>query len=218
MPLKAPIPYASWTGGYIGANIGVARMDATCANTDAGYGYYGACSSYYGAGGATASDTSFIGGVQAGYDWQMRSLVLGVVADWDWTNLSHTTSGSDVGYYGPFKASTDWLASARGRAGLVVEDTMVYVTGGVAVGSISASSGYDYGATIYSSIHQDKVGWVAGGGLEHKFGQHWSAFAEALYYDLGNTTGSLSVVSSEPYQSEFNFSFVTARAGVNFRW
>lgn len=218
LPYKVePIPYAPWEGGYIGGNIGVARMDATCSPTAQSYGYYG-CGSYYGTASASASDTNFIAGAQAGWDWQNRSFVYGVAADWDWTNLRHATQGFDFGYYGPFQAKVDWLASFRGRAGLDVENTMVYFTGGLALGGISAKSGLDYGAETFSAINQARVGWVAGLGIEHKFDPHWSAFAEVLYYDFGNMKGPMTVYAGENYQNEYNFNAIAARLGFNYRF
>ena len=86
----------------------------------------------------------------------------------------------------------DWLASFRGRMGLAVQDTLVYVTGGVAVGHdqdykpLSQIKPLPISATTARSA-RTKVGWVAGGGVEHRWNRNWSFKAEALYYDLGNT-------------------------------
>lgn len=206
---KAPA-YANWQGAYIGGNVGVARMNSTCEGTAASeYGYY-SC----GYGVATVQDTSALAGVQLGYDWQDRNFVYGVAADWDWTGLKHSNSG----YYYETAVQTQvpWLSSLRGRAGLAIDNTMVYFTGGVAEGQIKATSTYD--GVQYGSINQAKVGWVAGIGIEHQFTSHLSGFAEVLYYDLGNTTGPITYYATYPYQSEYGFEVIAARVGLNFRF
>ena len=102
---------------------------------------------------------------EIGYDWQDSSFVYGVVADWTWTDLDQkTVAGSYV-----FKAKIDWLASFRGRMGLAVDRTLVYITGGLALAQVKSSSGLTYAggtgtADGYGALNKTKVGWVAGGG------------------------------------------------------
>ena len=79
-------------------------------------------------------DINVLGGVQAGYDWQYgRSFVFGVVGDWTWTNLK--TNVSNMSGSISYESKVNWLASFRGRAGLALDDTLVYVTGGLGVGN-----------------------------------------------------------------------------------
>ena len=79
--------------------------------------------------------------------------------------------------------------------GLAVDNTLVYVTGGLALGQLKSSVGITCASCTnsstgnYGALDTTKVGWVAGGGIEHKLGQHWSFKGEALYYDLGNRVG-----------------------------
>ena len=138
LPLRAPaaIPYSNWTGGYIGAHVGVGSQHSTCRpdfNADAG----GACASYafaYYSNTWTASDTSAVAGVQGGYDWQHRNFVYGIAADWSWTGMKARAVGCSGSC--SYQAKVDWLASFRGRAGLAVDDTLIYVTGGLALGGV----------------------------------------------------------------------------------
>jgi len=208
--------YASWQGPYIGANIGVARLNTTCMNTASSYGYY-TCGDYYGSSN-TAAATGVTGGIQGGYDWQQRSFVFGAAADIDWTNLRAIGGTTDTGYYGPYNTNVNWLASFRGRMGLDFDNTLVYFTAGLALGGVQANTGADYGYYQYSNLNGTRVGWVAGVGVEHKFyGTNWSVFGELRYYDLGIGTGSVTVYSY-PYQSTFSFEIIQAQVGFNYHF
>lgn len=212
-----PIPYAPWQGAFVGANIGVARMNSNCGPGAGSYelGEYNCMySDEYGSSQAISDDTSVLFGAQAGYDWQDRNFVYGVVGDWSWTNLNHTVYGYSGSY--SYHAQIDWLASFRGRMGLAVDNTMVYATGGVALGAMNARSTGDNGYYSYGVLNAAKVGWVAGLGVEHQFDPHWSFFAEALYYGFPTQTVS-GGYDGYNYINEYNFEVFTARVGVNYK-
>lgn len=225
LPVKAapyaPIPVVNWTGGYIGGHIGVARLNTFGTQILPSYGFYGACTQYYGQASCATSDTGIAGGVEIGYDWQNGRFVYGVAADWTWTDLDHSTtnySGSAT-----FRAKVDWLASFRGRMGLAVDDTMVYITGGLALGHLKSSNfwgGTDCTPSCtgdYGSLSKTKVGWVAGLGVEHKFSRNWSVKAELLYYDLGHETGS-NTQNGYTYATDYSHEIFVGRVGVNYRF
>jgi outer membrane immunogenic protein len=204
-----PIAYTNWEGGYIGGHIGIARLNTTCSPL----GYEDDYTCGYESG-TNNNTTGMLGGVQAGYNFQNGNVVFGAVADWAWTTLNHTTSLSHGSY--SFQSSVDWLASFRGKMGLAVGNTDVYITGGPALGQLHAkSTASDEG--VYSQFNGTQVGWAAGLGVEHKINQHWSVNAEFLYYDLGNVTGD-SNYHSETYQHNFSFEIMEARAGFNYHF
>jgi outer membrane immunogenic protein len=218
-PLPAPIPYAQFQGWYIGGAIGAARLNVTANQT---FGSTGNCGSE-GAVGTTsscaASATGFTAGVQVGYDWQSRYFVYGVVADWTWTGLKHTTTNNVGGTSIPFiTAKVDWLATFRGRMGLAVDDTMVYLTGGLALADLKSSVGNkvcDSSSTLcLNGLNTVQAGWVAGVGAEHKFTQNWSVFTEFLYYDLGHASAS----SSNGFSTDFFHEIFQGKIGVNYRF
>src|SRR5262249_55119666 len=145
------------------------------------------CSSWYNAGSCATSATGAVAGVEIGYDWQDRYFVYGVAADWTWTGLKHTQSRTSGATVWTHQAKVDWLASFRGRMGLAVDSTLVYFTGGLALGELKSNasvSGLDatVGAINWGSLSKTQVGWVAGLGVEHKFNQNWAVKAELLYY------------------------------------
>ena len=136
-----------------------------------------------------------------------------------------------------------WLGTVRGRLGYVINPSLlIYGTGGLAYGGYNtniehmmnsvdtSSTSYNFlvsGATNNSST---MVGWTAGGGAEWMFLPNLSVKAEYLYYDLGNTTGSLinyaygyanasgmnAMVSTTNYSQRINGNIV--RAGVNYHF
>ena len=79
MPLKAPpipppSPLYNWSGFYIGANLGGAWANGSL--NIPGNNLYGGL-------------TEFIGGVQAGYNFQAGHLLVGVEGDFDGATFGH---------------------------------------------------------------------------------------------------------------------------------
>ena len=170
-PLVVPIP--SWAGWYIGANAGVALDEITRFN-DKGDPRVG-----------SSKQTGFIGGGQIGYNWQEENFVYGLEVDGSglaakWTGIASATGAT-------FTNELPWLVTARARVGLAVSDTLVYATAGLAVGEIKTAG---TSANILYSQSKTRTGWVAGGGVEHKFRSlpNWSFAFEALFLDLGART------------------------------
>ena len=156
LALKAPppAPVYSWTGFYIGANVGYSWGKAKSFYDDPNFGAFG---------GGTPVPPSFnplsqkldgvIGGGQIGYNWQVdKSWVLGLEADIQGSGERGSASFSDpysVGtdcdifcstVSGTMKVALDWFGTARARVGvLVTPTTMLYGTGGLAFGGINAS-------------------------------------------------------------------------------
>jgi outer membrane immunogenic protein len=225
-PVPAPIPYAGWQGWYIGGAIGANRVNTTAtttfnsnstSNTACQGGDEDAMASC-----ATAA-TGFTGGVQVGYDWQSRYFVYGVVADWTWSTAKHTVTLTGA-TSAPFQtAKIDWFATFRGRMGLAVDDTMVYMTGGLALGHLKSSTGCTSpcysGANFTNALNKTKVGWVAGVGAEHKFNQNWSVFGEFLYYDFGHASATgQTVANGNVYSTEFTHEMFQGKLGLNYRF
>jgi outer membrane immunogenic protein len=220
-PAPVPIPYATWQGFYITGLVGAARLNETghARNYSPADG---PCSRYNGS--CALSTTGVVGGVEVGYDWQSRYFVYGVAADWTWTGLKKTnTVASGISAFS-HQAKIDWLASFRGRMGLAVDDTLVYFTGGLALGQIkSNASQVDFGGPHnYGALNTTQVGWVAGLGVEHKITQNWSFKGEVLYYDLGTKTATGTPNPSGGvrgnYSTEFSHEIIVGRVGVAYHF
>ena len=88
---------------------------------------------------------------------------------------------------------------------------MPYVTGGAAFGDVRASQ------PGFSGNKETNVGWTVGGGLEFAIAGNWTAKAEYLYVNLGDTTCGLACGNGlNPDDVRFRTHIV--RGGVNVRF
>lgn len=135
------------------------------------------------------NETAFVGGLHAGYNWQQSpSLVVGVEADWSWTDakgsfeqpwVSILAPGLRPGTLASISMGPNWLATARGRIGYLVTPTaLLYFTGGGAFANVqySASATNDPPSDYIASTSFSKTvsGYVFGGGLEWAVWSQWS--------------------------------------------
>ena len=162
-PYKAPVVAVpvvySWTGFYVGGNVGAAWQHASFNSTLIGCNIVGCASNlpHIGfdpaiAAAGTGSNTKlgFTGGGQVGVNWQINSLVLGVEADINALSgkpaLGPTTAAVIAPNTGNFTIATtanaDWLATVRGRLGFAADRYLVYVTGGGAFAHIKFSQNF----------------------------------------------------------------------------
>jgi outer membrane immunogenic protein len=107
----APLRAYSWTGPYLGGNLGYA-WGATSNNP--------------------TRPSGFAGGVEGGYNWQMGRFVLGGEADIQHSGATDT--------FAPWKFSNPWFGTLRGRAGYAVGNFLIYGTAGVAFGELQAQT------------------------------------------------------------------------------
>lgn len=226
----AASPVSSWTGFYLGGNVGVAQLNAKAITSSVNPGPAGNRECSYSPGSFSALNdcsleaVSATAGFQGGYDWQVNNVVVGVAADWSWTNLSATNSLVGRAISNPFvTAKVDWMASFRGRIGWAWDSqTLLYATGGWALAGIKASEGSAAGCceTHTTAINTTKGGWVVGGGLEHKLTEHVSFMGELLYYNFGSTNSPVAstVGQAFTYQTDFSQKVFQARVGMNYKF
>jgi len=213
LPVKAviPTPVANWTGFYVGVHGGVGRLNYSHVNIDEN----GLC----GDAPLTVCSTSATGGIlggQIGFNYQTRYWVWGIEADASWANISNTVTDG----FSAFKGGIDWLASLRARGGIAIDDTYVYLTGGLAAAGLNSGWGFGYasplGCPCDQVVKESKFGWVVGAGVEHMLTQHISVKGEALYYDFG--TVDKTFVFGSTYRSQFSHEVFVGRLGLNFKW
>lgn len=235
-PAVAPIPTINWTGFYIGGNVGAAWQQAHTQGTgyDVGFPFIPAAVPLN----FSTTQTGFIGGGQIGYNWQNGNAVYGVEADI--SGLSGRASVSQP--YGIGKicggpscsanasSKIDWLATFRGRLGLAVNNTMVYATGGLAVGHVKNS--FTTGSANYNSSatwtdNSTRLGFAIGGGVEHMLNPNWTVRLEGLFVDLGKKTANLSSGSNNwpftasktgRFTADFRNQLVIGRVGFNYKF
>ena len=168
--------------------------------------------------------TGFIGGGQAGYNYQNGAFLWGIETDFQGTNIKGNTSTSASFVFPPpavpgilaVATSTgseklDWLGTLRGRLGWIpTPPLLVYATGGLAYGRVQtgasfslqeSNNGVPLSAGLTAVSQSDtRAGWTVGGGLEWMFAPQWSVKGEYLYYDLGTVTlnQTLAILSISP--------------------
>jgi len=207
---KAPPPIVaySWTGCYVGGHVGGlwARKDWTLAPPDpiTALGSHDA--------------NSWIGGVQAGCDYQFAGgWVIGVQGDYAWTDAK----GS---FFDVVDGVTDQsriraLSTATARIGYAWDRFLGYVKGGGAW----EQDNYDrfvVGTTVpVGSAREWRSGWTVGVGGEYAFTNYLSGFAEYNYYDFGTRTLTfLDPVGAFNDNISIRERKSVVRVGLNLRW
>ncbi|MBX9989720.1 outer membrane protein [Phreatobacter oligotrophus] len=163
--MAATAPAFNWTGFYLGGYLGGAW--STSRHDFSPFGTHG-----------SVNQSGIIGGLTAGYNWQMNSLVLGLEADLGLSGLRNATTA--------FCCFTNqkWDSSLRGRAGFAVDRALFFVTGGLAVSGIQAGEpGFSVGNTV------TRAGWTVGAGVEGALTPNWTVKAEYRYADYGRWVG-----------------------------
>lgn len=190
-PPRGSAPY-NWTGFYVGANAGF------------GLGWGRMLGAGGGPGGGieqlTTDPAGALAGGQVGYNWMMpaSNVVLGLEADGQWTDQTHTsctfqcnTVANAVLASGALNISEkiDWLSTVRGRIGYAKDGWLYYATGGAAFAGVEESANFLInGATTPASFSQTRAGFAAGAGVETHIAANWTARLEYLYVDLGSWT------------------------------
>jgi outer membrane immunogenic protein len=199
-----PIPIFTWTGVYIGGQVGYDfGRDSARINSFGGTAGYG------------VSQNGVIGGAHVGYNQQYNQFVFGLEGDVDATSANKTfVPGAGVA----FTERNQVEGSIRGRVGVAFDRVLVYGTGGAAFGGIKHTYATPFG---FDSISNTRVGWTVGGGLEYAITNNWSVRAEYRYTDFGrandNPINSFGVpglfvrhhVTENRVQAGFSYKFDT---------
>jgi outer membrane immunogenic protein len=219
-----------WTGFYVGLNAGYGwdaspNVYTSAAGTKADIESifvvpppYIAADALSATSVASARANGFIGGGQAGYNYQWgNNFVVGLEADIQGAGIRGRggflgLGSASVDFEGAtftdnvvstveHRKTVDWLGTVRGRLGYLVTPTLLaFATGGLAYGGVTADTtiaqswaGNDLGPLLQTTggaghYSNTRVGWTVGGGLEWMFAPNISVKAEYLYYDLGSAT------------------------------
>ncbi len=211
-PVPAPMvpvaPPVTWTGCYIGGNIGAA------------FGHGSVDTAF----GSTSEDnTGFAGGGQVGCDYEFAGgWVIGIRDMFDGTTNHHSRTfvagpvANDV-----LDFHNRWFDTLTGRVGYSwVPNWLLYAQGGAAWTHTDATITTPGGLEI-ADTSKTRTGWTVGGGVEWMFLPHWSAFLEGNYLDFGSESNTLftPVGFCKPGCS-FNTHATGANVlvGVNFRF
>jgi outer membrane immunogenic protein len=180
-PVYVPPPF-SWTGFYIGVNVGGA------------WGQRNVTDSLLGLNFETGNNSgAFIGGGQLGFNYQFGSFVLGVEGDIG--GLANTNNASN-GVVGPgigtilVTSNNRWIATLAGRFGVTYGYWLFYgKAGGGWIGNDDFTiTNTSTGASISFSNNNTNSGWLVGAGIEWAFAPNWSMKIEYDYLGLNSQT------------------------------
>lgn len=214
----------NWTGFYIGANAGYAWGSTSLTQI-------------FNLGPATTggppgfTPNGFIGGGQAGYNWQTGQWVFGGEVDFSRLAVKGDSAVSPFfagkGFASPasFSSRYDWLFTARLRGGVTVAPAwLLYVTGGLAVTQVQDSATVHIPETWTWSQTTTLAGGTIGGGLETMLGPNWSARIEYLYAKFKDTAPPGVIVdgpaAGTPLSPTFSFNhnLNVVRFAINYKF
>jgi outer membrane immunogenic protein len=212
----APQQQASnWSGGQAGGSNGASSVNNSFVEPGA-FNYAPGCGStgcYQTPFSFSGHKTSYIIGAFLGYRWQVGMWVVGVEGDINWqrgeTSHSQNTPPPWLGYElftGSQKQGAD--GSIRGRLGyLVTPWTLLYATGGLAIGQVSGSFSYagcqfatcsSFGTNVTgaASWSDTRVGGTVGAGVETQVWTGVKARLEYRYTDYGKISKDVPLATN----------------------
>jgi len=214
MPIKAPMmapAVFNWTGFYVGAQVGYQWNRDEFGDPNRIGGPVGP---------NTFSADGLIGGLHAGYNYQINSAVIGVEGDYEWSGGSGEGVGTLAG--APFvtgHAALKWQGSIRARLGYAADTTLFYLTGGAAFGRFDLGYAFPVGAPVVDSFSKTMTGWTVGGGVEHAFSPNWTARIEYRYTDFGSADSSIvNCCAGPPSGQHHELTANAIRAAVSYKF
>ena len=167
-----PPPLFTWTGLYMGGQIGYAwgsdPIDVVVNGANVAF--------------FNTQPTGVIGGAHVGYNLQIAQWVAGLEGTVDGSGLEGTRR-SVTGV--SMSTRTEVQGSIRARVGVAFDRVLIYGTGGVAFAGFTDGYLAGFGATETDS--KTRTGWTVGGGLEYAVTNNWSIRAEYRYSDFGRS-------------------------------
>jgi len=220
MAVKAPVYTAppaaaisSWTGCYVGGNIGYGWAPTQWSTT-------------LGVEFASHTADGVVGGGQIGCDYQTGAWVFGIQGMFDGSGMKGE-SHKVVGALGPDifdQSQITWFSTLTGLVGYAIQPTILpYVKGGVAwvhdnyqECCLTKPQPIDDGVAS-----ETRTGATVGVGLEYMFLPNWSVFAEYDFIWLGTravTFTPTGLNTGGPFVYDIGQNVQMVLAGVNYHF
>jgi outer membrane immunogenic protein len=220
MPYKAaPVAQSvyNWTGFYLGGTAGGGIANSSHLDPDD----FDATNTKFQEGFGTV-------GLTAGYNWQFGHTVLGIEGDFNWASVDKTnviSNDDDRGSTSRFKM--DQFATIRGRAGLALDQTLIYATAGLAFAHIhNTTTLADPTPFAQADENKWKTGLAVGAGVEFALTHNWSLKGEYMLMQFQNSNAQLNEIGTSinecgttfPCRRNYSESVQLARVGVNYKF
>ena len=195
----------TFTGFYAGASVGGVLGGTKFLETPSGA--FGPAAAWVaGVGTSSTAPRGVIGGLEAGYNWQLGHFVLGIETDFSGWDMSSNSAMSAFGtpppllvpllppgnlmtYTSSGTVTSNWLYTLRPRVGFANGNMLTYLTAGLAVTNLRFSESITLGTgapILAGSTSSTVAGWTAGGGVEYALSWNWFIKAEYLYASFSN--------------------------------
>ena len=247
LPPPAPAPFVpvapvfTWTGFYIGTHSGGLFVDNKIRTRgNAALNRQNVATGRRPAEIST-EDGAYFSGVQAGYNVQFNSFVVGVEADISYADVETFEGFQGVGGNRSFfRQDLDFFGTARGRVGVAFDQVLLYATGGLAYADFTNRVAFlragDGAFQFTGRRDETDYGYTVGGGIEFALPPALSRFAfigtllgatavtvkaEYLYFDLGKTdvpVRAVPGVGTGSYTSSFDTTGHIGRIGFNYKF
>ena len=220
-PPPPPVPVFSWTGFYIGGNIGGAWANNEWTETFFHTNFIG-------------DRAVFIGGGQIGVNYQIGQFVIGGEWDGDWGANNNNNVAVAVPGVGLIAVTSNnrWITTVAARFGFTVDRWLVYGKGGagwvgnnnLTVTNLATGVSLTCGTfTTLTNCGNNTDGWLAGVGVEYAFANNWTVKFEYDYLGLGNR--NLFIPATAPilandtfYDQHRNVQMVKVGFNYLFNW
>lgn len=208
-------------GGYVGVNGGAVNWTANRTDQDEVL-----------VDSATIVQKSWAGmvGAQAGYNFGTCNTIYGIEIDGDWLSGNVTTQLIPNSTFFNINIHSRWdaLVTARGRAGVVIDNLLLYVTGGAAAGHFRTSYTSQFlgipgviPGTPANVANTDEWRWgvAAGVGAEWAFSSALTLRTEVLYVDFAESSHRALFIAPATFANfkESDSAWI-GRVGLNYRF
>lgn len=187
-------PAGNWTGFYIGAHVGGGSAGSNWAFQRDPWPW-----SEYPHTIPFGSKTGLLGGAQAGFNYQLGSVVAGV--EGTWSGLNHKQA-----IISPYYPSSDTettkinnIVTIAGRLGVTWDRLLFYGKGGWAGGEVELSAASTSGGapTTWTPGSKFRNGVIVGAGIEYMLTQDFILGVEYNHIDLGRANYTASNVGND---------------------
>jgi len=201
-----PAPLISWTGCYIGGNVGWAQVSAHFNDGIAGDD-------------GNLSSSAFAGGGQIGCDYQFAlNWVFGIQGLIDWTDIKRNRV-STIDPFLTFHREGNWFATATARLGYLFTPTFLfYVKGGW--GSVNDKFSVTTTVTniTVATVNRNASGGDVGVGFEWMFTPNWTLSVEWDHMFLDHSSIEFTRTGFPTRFDNISRDFDKVLFGVNWRF
>ena len=194
----------SWTGFYVGGHVGHGWSNLSGADPTGG-------------GASNEQASGLLGGIQAGFNYQIGRVVLGVEGDYSFSAVNKTVDDPFGFGGGRISIKNDYFATLALRIGFSFNQFMVYGKGGAAWTRDKWDVTDGIGGTATGTFN--RTGWLVGLGVEYSLRNKWSLKGEYNYLNFPTITETLTTTGGlAAAPTDVSLKTHLMKFGVNYRF